>query len=142
MAAAFRTTARILIHQVHWQWQHRYLYYYDHRRHLPANQYSQLEYDHDVGEFECDTSGKYLCFTVRFDLCRNIGNIYSEREQSRWWHCKLNFKVNGISVQNTSSNTYTSSSLANGNTVTCTITITVAAAGQPIQRTRIRSRCQ
>jgi hypothetical protein len=35
-----------------------------------------------------------------------------------------NFKVNGASVQNGSSNTYTSSSLANGNTVTCTITIT------------------
>jgi len=35
-----------------------------------------------------------------------------------------NFKVNNSSVQNSSSNTYTSSSLANGNAVTCTITIT------------------
>src|SRR6476620_3122640 len=35
-----------------------------------------------------------------------------------------NFKVNNSSIQNSSSNTYTSSSLANGNAVTCTITIT------------------
>ena len=34
------------------------------------------------------------------------------------------FKVNGTSVQNGASNTFTSSTLANGNTVTCDITIT------------------
>ncbi len=34
------------------------------------------------------------------------------------------FKVNGTSVQNSASNTHTSSTLANGNTVTCDITIT------------------
>jgi autotransporter-associated beta strand protein len=42
-----------------------------------------------------------------------------------------NFRVNGVSVQNSTSSTFITNSLANGNTVNCIITVTGVSCGTP-----------